>query len=178
MVDATDRSGAAMNELAPFALAELYRRHREALLTEYPDIDEATLADTLEGSSMLPDVIARLIRTARERDAHAEALKSMISDMQERKARFERGADRIRDMVLALMDAAGMKKHEEPDFTVSLRNNPPKVIISDEAELPDRYFKISRIPILTDIRSDLKNNIVIPGVSLSNGGVGLSLRVK
>ena len=167
-----------MNDLAPFALAELYRRYREALLDEYPDIDETTLADTIEGISMLPEIIATLVRSAQDDKTLADALKARIADMQERKGRFERRADKRMDMVLALMEAAGMRKHEEPDFTVSLRSNPPKVIVADEAEIPDQYCRISRLPNLNDIRAALKDNIVIPGVSLSNGGLGLQLRTK
>ena len=167
-----------MNDLAPFALADLSRRQREALLDEYPDIDETTLADTLEGASMLPEIIAALVRSAQDDKTLAEALKARISDMQERKGRFERRADKRMEIVLSLMEAAGMKKHEEPDFTVSLRNNPPKVVVADEAVIPDQFCRIARYPNLNDIRAALKNNIVIPGVSLSNGGVGLAVRVK
>lgn len=167
-----------MNDLTPFALAELYRRYREQLLADHPDIDPETLADTLEGISMLPEIIAKLVRSSREDEAQALALKSMIADMQERKARFERRAEKRMDMVLALMDAAGMKKHEEPDFTVSLKANPARVVVSDDAQIPDAYCRISRLPNLNDIRAALKNNVIIPGASLSNGGIGLSLRVK
>ena len=55
----------APTNILPSSLAELYRRQREALLIEHPDIDPVTLADTLEGMSLLPDIIAGLIRAAR-----------------------------------------------------------------------------------------------------------------
>lgn len=164
--------------ILPTALAELYRRQREILLAEHPDIDPVTLADTLEGVSYLPDILAGMVRAAREDDATASALKSMISDMQERKSRIERRADKRRDMVFTLMDAAGMERLDQPDFGLSVRNNPAKVIITDEAVIPDQYCRISRLPNLNDIRAALKNNISIPGVSLGNGGRSIAVRVK
>lgn len=167
-----------MNEMSPFSLSELYRRQREAILAEYPEIDETTLADTLEGNSMLPDILAGIIRAARERDAQALALKSMMADMGERKARFERGADKLRETAFLLMDAAGIGKIDRPDFTASLRNNPPRVIVTDEAVIPDTYCRVSRLPNLNDIRAALKDNIAIPGVSLGNGGRSLAVRTK
>lgn len=172
----------AMNapvNVLPASLAELYRRQREALLAEFPDIDETTLADTLEGNSMLPEIIAGLVRAAREDDATVAALKSMIGDMQERKGRMERRAEKRRDMAFHLMDAAGIGKLEQPDFSASLRRNPAKVIITDEATIPDKFCRVSRLPNINDIREALKNNVVIPGATLSNGsGYSLSIRVK
>lgn len=167
-----------MNDFAPFALAELYSRYRTMLLAEHPEIDPDTLADTMEGINNLPDIITNLVRASREDEASAAALKSMIDDMQERKARFEKRADKRRDMVRALMEAAELPKVERPDFTVSLRNNPPRVVITDDAVVPDQYCRISRLPNLNEIRSALKNNVIIPGASLSNGGVGISTRWK
>lgn len=164
--------------ILPSSLAELYRRMREALLVEHPDIDPVTLADTLEGSSMLPDILAGLIRAAREDEAMSDALAGMVKDMQERKARLQHRADRRRDMVQALMEHAGLHNLVQPDFTVSIRNNPPKVIFTDEPAIPDEYCRISRLPNINDIRAALKNNIVIAGVSLGNGGQSLSIRVK
>lgn len=164
--------------ILPNALAELWRRQREAILVEYPDIDETTLADTLDGNSMLPDMLAGMVRIARERDAQALALKSMIGDMQERKARFERGAERLREAVFLLMEQAGIPKIERPDFSASIRNNPARVIITDEATVPDQYCRISRLPNLNDIRAALKDNIAIPGVTLGNGGRSIAVRVK
>jgi hypothetical protein len=53
---------------------ERYRALRDRLLAEVPNIDEETLADTLEGITELREVLAELLRSALEDEALATAL--------------------------------------------------------------------------------------------------------
>src|SRR3990167_2640478 len=97
----------------------MYRQQREALLAEFPELaeDQDTLDDTLEGISMAPDLIAEFIRNAREDEANAEALASMMRDMADRKQRFIARADKRRQAAMNVMTAIKMRKLEMPDFT-------------------------------------------------------------
>lgn len=161
------------------AFAAEYQRQRDALLVQYPELaeDADTLADTLDGITAAPDMIAKLIRDAREDEASAEAVAGMARDMTERKTRLSNRANRRREAALALMSVLDLHKLERPDFTASIRNVPPKVEIIDEAALPDSLIKIVRTPDKTAIKEALQHGPVA-GAQLSNGGQSLAIRNK
>lgn len=161
------------------AFAAEYQRQREALLAAYPELaDDATaLTDTLEGITYAPELIASFIRDAREDEAMAEAVSGMARDMSERKSRLTNRANRRREAALALMSAIDLPKIEQPDFTASIRNVPPKVEIIDETALPDALCKTIRSPDKAAIKEALANG-PIAGAQLSNGGQSLTIRTK
>lgn len=161
-------------------LAEEYRRQREALLANFPELadDAETLTDTLDGISDAGDVIARFVHLALEDQMMVDALGSRVKEMQERKSRFERRADRYRDAALALMLAIGERKVERPDFTVTVRNNPATAHIEDLNIIPDRYCEIERKPKTREITAALRNGEPVIGAVLGNGSQSLSVRTK
>lgn len=160
------------------ALTEQYLRLRSELLTEHPDIDATTLADTLEGATEITDTVARFIRDALNDETLAEALNARIKDMTERRTRLSARADKRRAVALALMNTVGMTKLEQPDFTASARAVPPKVMVIDETEIPDTFCKITRSVDKLKLREALSNGASIPGASLGNGGQTLTVRTR
>jgi len=162
------------------ALTEQYTRLRAELLAEFPELaeDERALADTLEGETDLPDVLGRLIRDARRKEAMAGGLGNLIKDETERKARLLASADKLRHIVQSLMDTAGLTKLEQPDFTASIRSVPPKVEVTDETVLPDAYVKITRVPDKNAIREALGRGDEVPGAVLGNGGTSIAIRSR
>ena len=61
-----------------------YRTVRERVRTIEPDIDEQTLADTVEGLTDLHEIVQAIIRSALAEEALAKGLKCRISEMQDR----------------------------------------------------------------------------------------------
>src|SRR6186997_1361982 len=114
------------NESSRFS--ELRRR----LLEADPDIDEKTLFDTLEGATDLHEAIAAVIRSALEDEALAKALRARIEDMRQRLSRIELTAEAKREAALNAMERADMVKLTAPDFTASIRINPPSLLIISE----------------------------------------------
>ena len=103
----------------------VYQTIRERIIALEADIDEATLADTLEGLTDIHEILAAIVRSALLDEALAEGLKSHIQRLQERLQRLtERGAERRRIARDAMIEVA-IKKVGAPDFTVSLRPGPP-----------------------------------------------------
>jgi hypothetical protein len=165
------------NELTP-AIAT-YQWVRDRIKTEFPDIDEDTLADTTEGLTTLPELLAALVRAHLDDVDRAAALRARIDAMQQRLKRIEHRAEKKRQLVLTAMEQASLSKLVQPDFTVSLRPTPPALIIADENEIPAEYWrpqpaKLDRSGLLTALRS----GAMISGAMLGNGSVTISLRTK
>jgi len=114
---------------------------RAELRAMFAEINDETLADTLEGLSNLPEVLAAVVRSYLEDLTLAAALGMRISDMQARLGRFEARAEKKRALVTQVMERAELQKLQEPDFTVSLRAVPPGLVVSDETAIPADYWK-------------------------------------
>lgn len=156
-----------------------YQYLRERLLAEYQDIDDQTLRDTLEGISELPEALAALTRSYMDDLALAAALGMRISEMQERLSRFEVRAEKKRVLLTQVMERAQLKKLQEPDFTVSLRAVPPGLVVCNEADIPEVFWKPQ--PAKLDrkgLLAALGAGQTIPGANLGNGGTTISVRTK
>ena len=111
------------------------------LLAEIPDIDEETLADTLEGITDLREMLAEIIRSALDDEALAAGLSTRLSDMKARIERFETSAKRKRELALKAMNEAEIPKLLVADFTASLRHGAPTLEVVEEAKIPAAYWK-------------------------------------
>lgn len=158
---------------------EEYRRQRAALLQAFPELadDMQTLFDTLEGEAEAPDLIAEFIRAAREDEAMASAVTTMLRELAERKSRLEARSEKRRAAALAIMQAIELRKLELPDFTASVRTSPPRVEVFDETSLPDEFFRVIRHADKTAIKEALATRPVA-GARMTNGGETISIRTK
>ncbi len=152
---------------------------RERLEAAFPDADEETLMDTLEGMTSLTDSLAELLRSSQEDQSFASALKSRMTDKQERCTRFEERARKKRDLVCTVMEEAELKKLMEHDFTVSLRPARAPLMIIDEEAIPGDYWKpqpakLDRMGLI----SALSNGRDIAGAVLGNPPLTISVRTK
>jgi hypothetical protein len=161
--------------------AELHRYNllRERLAAAFPDLDEETARDTLEGMSTLNELIAAIVRSALLDEALQAGLKSRMVDLRSRLTRFEERSSKKRRLVLEAMSDAGLAKLEQPDFTVSVRAGSPALLVVTEEIIPLQYWmpqppKLDRQAIL----NDLKVGEEIPGVQLGNREPVLTVRTK
>ena len=157
----------------------LYTYLRQKLLEAFPDADDETIRDTLEGLTTLHELIAEIIRSALIDEALQSGLRSRLQDMKERLSRLETRAAKKRELVLEAMSEAGLKKIEQPDFTASARVGPPSIVLLAEDLVPESYWvpqppKLDRQALV----GDLKQGDEIPGVQLSNPKPVLSVRTK
>ncbi len=132
--------------------------------------------DTLEGMTSLTDSLAELLRSSQEDQSLASALRSRMSDMQERCGRFEDRARKKRELVCTVMEEAELT---EPDFTVSLRPARAPLMIIDEAAIPGDYWKpqpakLDRMGLI----SALSNGRDIAGAVLGNPPLTTAVRTK
>ena len=152
---------------------------RRRLIADYPELDDETLFDTLEGATNLKEAIGELVRSALADEALESGLKTRIEEMRERQNRFLSTAQSKREFALKVMEDAGIEKLLEPDFTVSLRISPCALVVVDEASIPETYWlpqppKLDRKAALEAIRRGQS----VPGAELSNSRVSLAVRRK
>ena len=145
----------------------------------YQDIDDETLQDTLEGISELPDLIKGLVRSSLDDEALIGALKERVEDMQARLSRFKDRFERKRELASWAMASAEIAKIQAEDFTLSLRQGPPRLEVSDQDKVPPEYLvaqppKVDRAGLI----GALKRGDVIPGTMLVEGQMHVAVRVR
>ena len=169
-----------MDRLILTVEASKYLQLKRNLIAQYPEADEDTLLDTLEGITDLQEMIAAVIRSALVDEALHSGLRSRLDQMRERLSRLELRASKKRELALEAMTEAGLSKLEQPDFTASTRARLP---------CPRASCRSRRSPGLTGCRSrpssivrvclaQLKRGAAIPGAELSNPKPVLMVRTK
>lgn len=162
-----------------FHEASRHRDFRQRLITDIPDLDEVTLADTLEGLTDLNEMLAAVVRSALDDEAIVAGLSTRLADMKARLERIEHRAKRKREIVREAMLAADLAKLSEPDFTASLKQSAPTLDLVAEDQIPPAYWKPQ--PSKLDkqgILEALKAGTSIAGARLAATGIQLSVRSK
>jgi hypothetical protein len=156
-----------------------YLHLKEWILLNYPQADEETLVDTLEGITNLHEMIAAVIRSALVDEALHAGLRFRMDDMKERLSRLDFRASKKRELALHVMNEVGLSKLEQPDFTASTRASSPALLVVSEQTIPPAYWlpqppKLDRQGLL----GELKRGAAIPGAELSNPKPVLMVRTK
>ena len=156
-----------------------YQTIRERILALEADIDDTTLADTLEGLTDLHEVVAAVVRSALIDEAMVEGLKGHIQALQDRLHRLIERASERRRIARDAMIEVDVRKIAAPDFTLSVRRGSPALVVVDEKVIPDPYWQ-PREPRLdrAGLINDLKRGAAVPGAVLSNPEPVLSVRVR
>jgi len=162
------------------ALAE-YVSIKARLLAEFPDLaeDETALLDTLEGVTDLREAIIAIMRSRDDDAILIAGIQARIDELQQRGSRFSERAVKKKAFVAAIMERAEIKKIEAPEFTLSLGKKAQQLVISDEGAIPEQFWKEKTTRFLDKLAlKDVLKVGTIPGASLDNGGVQLTVRTK
>jgi Siphovirus Gp157 len=128
-----------MNNLSLYQIAGEYREAADKLAEL--DLDPTTFADTLE--SLGGDLEEKSKNTAfvvRNLEAAADQIDAAVEEMGRRAATIRKNAERVREYLMSNMIFAGVKKLETPYFVITVRENPPKVVVTNEQTIPSEYF--------------------------------------
>ncbi|KQP36104.1 siphovirus Gp157 family protein [Pseudorhodoferax sp. Leaf274] len=157
------------------ALYDIAAEYREAAekLAEL-DLDEQTIADTLEGLGGDLQVKAQnVVFFARNLEAMAEAIKKAEGEMAKRRKAMENRSAGLLRYVLDSMQAAGVTKIECPHFRLSVRDNPGAVDVFEPELLPAQFMVRPELPPPAPdkkaISAALKAGDDVPGARLTAG---------
>jgi hypothetical protein len=122
-----------------YVLANEYQELAQKLIES--DYDEQTIADTLEGAAGELEVKAQNVAMfIRNLESSAEQIKHAEKAMAERRKAIENKADAIKRYLKDNMQRTGIKKIECPYFAISIKKNPPSVIIDDASAIPSEFM--------------------------------------
>ena len=159
--------------------ANNYRNLRDRIRAQDPQIDEQTLADTVEGLTDLHEIVQAVIRAALSDEALVLGLKCRISDMQGRLDRLQERAAKRRQIARDVMVELDLKKLNAPDFTASIREGIPSLMVINEDAVPKIYWTPSEPRLNRQyLTRDLKQGEEIAGVTLSDPEPVLSVRTR
>lgn len=140
--------------------------------------DPKLILDMIEGSTDLPEACVAVYEDTVEDEAILAGLSAKITELQTRKGRIEKSIETRRNLILMAMDKAGLSTIRCPLGTISVRDVPPKAIIVDEAAIPSRFWKPADPKLdKAAVSAALKAGETVPGATMGNGSIGLSVRV-
>ena len=154
---------------------------RARLLESDPDLraDENGVARILgseEGD--VRDILTRMLRAARHAQAMEEAADRQLDELTERRDRYSRRYESLRDAAMQIMEIIGERRFELPDLLASTATSQPPVIITDESKLADEYWRVSRAPDKRAIGDDLKQGVIVEGAMLGNPKQSLRIKTR
>lgn len=157
---------------ALYEIAAEYRQAAEKLSDL--DIDEQTIADTLEGMGGALEVKATNVAFfARNLESLAASIKDAEAQMAARRKALENRAARMREYLLTCMQLAGVQKIEGPYFKLAQRENPPSVVIDEPGLIPTEFMRQPEppppSPDKTAIKAAIQAGKEVPGAHLQRG---------
>ena len=161
-----------MNTLSLYEIANEYRE-TAAKLAEM-DLDEQTLADTLEGEAWPVEEKARAVAmVAVNLTATAEAYKAHAKKAAERAAAISRRAEWLEHYLLTCMESCGISEIKGDAISLTIRNNPQSVEIFDAAQIPESMLRHPEppppAPDKKKILDAMKAGEEIPGARIIRG---------
>lgn len=143
-------------------------------ITDESDLEqlEEMLSAIEEEFEVKAENIAKLIKSL---DGDIKAYKDELDRLSARKKSIENHQERLKAYLEANMRATGKDKIKGSVFTIAMQNNPPKVVIDSEDDIPEQY-KVYEVHITKkELLDDLKQGKEVPGAHMEQSQ---SLRIR
>lgn len=164
----------------PVFLRRLAANHaalRNQLLALWPDLDDETLSDTLDGLDETRDILCELVRSVLEDEMLLGGLSTRMEDMCARQRRLARRLEAKRALASCVMVEAGIQTLHQADFSASLRAGAATLHVEDEGKIPSLYWK-PQPPVLDRqaLLAALRKGSAVEGARLQTPMAQISVR--
>lgn len=151
-------------------LYEIANKYQE-LMAQVMECDELSIEqlaniESIDGN--LQEKAINIGALVKNLEVQQDGIEKAISSMNERSIKIQSKINHLKEYLKVNLERCEIKEVNSPYFDIKIKLNPASVIIKDEQLIPDQYFR----EILTKrvdkmlLSKELKNNIMIPGVSL------------
>lgn len=152
-----------------YVIANEYQSMVERLMNS--ELDAQTIADTIEGASgELEAKATNVAMFIRNLESSAEQIKLAEKAMAERRKQLENKAESVKQYLFENMKRTGVTKIESPYFALTIKKNPPSVIIDDESLISDGYKRLpDPVPLIIDkalIKKAIENGLTVEGAHI------------
>jgi hypothetical protein len=106
------------------------------------------------------------------------AIGERIETLRSRQTRFEQREEFQRKLAQRVMEAAGLRKAEMAEATLSIRPASQAVRIIHPDFIPEQFWRVKREPNVSQIKTALKAGQHVPGASLSNAADTLAIFIR
>jgi hypothetical protein len=142
-----------------------------------PDRDAELIGDMVEGETNLREMIAKVMEHLAETEIMLVGIDNKLDTFGSRKRRYVERKEMLRAMIEQAMVIGEIKKLELPDATLSLAHRAGGVVIVDEMKIPADYWrKLDPEIDKAKVSSVLKEGLEVPGATLGNGTISLTVR--
>lgn len=161
---------------------EQLRQSSEMLREQYPDLerDDEVWLTSLQSMTDATTLLEYLAERAIFLVALQASALERARELQARARRFENEEERLRDVILAMVEAAGGRKLVLANVTLSPRSTPAKLQEVDASQTPPEYLKTvtTTAPDKKLIKEALDLGAQVDGWAKTNGGRSISLHVR
>jgi hypothetical protein len=105
------------------------------------EIDTTLLKDMVEGETDLFETVDRIILQISLDEANLVGIGKSQATTQARKKRIEERVDTMRTMLASALEILEEKRFERPLATITLKPTARKLLIIEESEIPERFWK-------------------------------------
>lgn len=145
--------------------------------------DDADLvADTIEGETGLLEAIGEALAGNDDDEALVIGLKAKEEQFASRRSAIQRRIERRTALIEQAMVATDQSTLRLPTATLTLAKRQPGLVLANEADIPARFWIEQERPApkldKAALREALKAKEAVPGASLDNGSVSLTVRRK
>lgn len=117
--------------------AKILREQLADLVASDPEF----VRDMIEGETTLHEQIAALVASEREDRAIAEGTSRLMDRLKARKTQIEVRADTKRTLITQAMVIGELNTIDTPAGRVTLKTVPPACIVTEESDIPTRFWK-------------------------------------
>ena len=153
-----------------YEITESTKQALDEVLT-LEDVPQEAINDTIEGlTGELEVKQTNVAAYVLNLNSDVQAMKEYNNKMVTRIKQKERLIEKLKSSLLWSFLRTGIKKVESAELTVSLRKNPPKVVINNESLIPDEFIKTKMVIDIdkSSIKKALLNGKDVSGAHLES----------